>query len=76
MRRLIYKILPLLCVVCLLVSTGGDLGLYALAQRNPVVLTRVLTASDEQTYVITVTCEGDESFPEDAELLVSELLAP
>ena len=76
MRRLIYKILPLLCVVCLLVSMGGDLGLYALAQRNPVVLTRVLTASDEQTYVITVSCEGDESFPEDAELLVSELLAP
>ena len=83
------RILSFLCAVCMLVTTSGDLGLYALAQGNPVVLTRELTASDGKTYEITVTYEMEETEDRDAktdgeeqadqpevELVVRELLAP
>ena len=74
MRKRFKKLLSLLCVVSLLLSGGGDLGLNALAEQNPVVLVRELTASDGLTYVITLICQGEnDGFPEKAELTVSEL---
>ena len=73
MKHLGKRILSFMCAACLLVSSAGDLGLFALAAGEKVVLTRELTASDDQTYRVTVSYDEDAGIPEDAELLVTEI---
>ena len=74
MNKLETKLLSLLCALCILFSCAAELAPRALA-GDAVELTRELTASDDQTYRITVSYDTDCGIPANAKLRVKEVSA-
>ncbi len=71
MKKLGKKILSYIFAVCMLASSFGDPSLYVSAE--PAVRTWELTASDGDTYRVTVSWDTDSGIPGDAELRAEEL---
>jgi len=67
------KTVLLICLAAMLLLSAAVLGILTLANSTTVQLTQELTASDEQTYRVTVTYDTESGIPEDAVLSVSEL---
>ena len=69
--KLTKRIISILCVLSMMLTSWGDTMPRTLSVSP--TLTRELTASDGNSYLVTVACAEDSGIPEDAVLQVTEL---
>ena len=68
-----HRILSIFCAICMLIPSFGDLYVFANDLSGMIVRTKSLTASDGNTYRVTVDYDTKSGIPQDAELVVAEI---